>query len=195
MGVGVGGFLSLPRSFTGGAAQSVFSNEDLKWSAFDLFSALRASVLCVDRKQCAVRLIWATTQPWAPGLVTKTTQHWLDTLGETSVPVVGVTATTAVSLSVVCSTPLVIFRGFIRSQLPVVNCRLRCLLLLIAKPHIQESSSCNIKYRNEQKQLWVFVLHTLIRSCTAVYFFPVAVLMKPLNIGVPVTTPCCYGIC
>ena len=32
-----------------------------------------------------------------------------------------------------------------------------------------KSSSCNIKYRNGQKQLWVFVLHTLICSCIAAY--------------------------
>ena len=33
-------------------------------------------------------------------------------------------------------------------------------------------SSCNIKHRNGQKQLWVFELHTLIRSCTAAYLWP-----------------------
>ena len=43
-----------------------------------------------------------------------------------------------------------------------MNRRLHCLSLLVTKPHIQESSSCNIKYRNGQKQLRVFVLHTLI---------------------------------
>ena len=59
-------------------------------------------------------------------------------------------------------------RGFIKS-------RLHCLSLPVTKLHIQESSSCNIKYRNGQKQLWVFVLHTLIRSCTAAYLLPMAV--------------------
>ena len=44
-------------------------------------------------------------------------------------------------------------RGFIRSQLPVLNRRLRCLSSPVTKLHIQESSSCNIKYRNGQKQL------------------------------------------
>ena len=44
-------------------------------------------------------------------------------------------------------------RGFIRSRLPAVNRRLRCLSPPVTKPHIQESSSCNIKYRNGQKQL------------------------------------------
>ena len=65
--------------------------------------------------------------------------------------------------------------GFIRSRLPVVNLRLRCLSPPVTKPHIQESSSCNIKYRNRQKQLWVFVLHTLIHSCTAAYLSPMAI--------------------
>ena len=69
-----------------------------------------------------------------------------------------------------------ILRGFIRSRLPAVYCRLCCLSLPITQPHIQESStyssSCNIEYRNGQKQLWVFVLHTLIRSCTAAYLLP-----------------------
>ena len=45
------------------------------------------------------------------------------------------------------------YRGFIRSLLLGVNRRLRCLSPPVTKPHIQESSSCNIKYRNRQKQL------------------------------------------
>ena len=69
-------------------------------------------------------------------------------------------------------------RGFIRSRLPAVNCRLCCLSPPVTKPHIQESSSCNIKYRNGQKQLWVFVLHTLISSYTAAYLLPMAVYQK-----------------
>ena len=60
-------------------------------------------------------------------------------------------------------------RGFIRSRLPAVCRCLRCLSLLVTKPHIQERSSCNIKYRNRQKQLWVSVRHTLIHSCTVAY--------------------------
>ena len=68
-----------------------------------------------------------------------------------------------------------ILRGFIRRQLPAVNCHLCCLSPPVTKPHIQESSSCNIKYRNRQKQLRVFVLHTLICSCTAAYLLPMAI--------------------
>ena len=49
--------------------------------------------------------------------------------------------------------PVNILRGFIRSRLLAVNCRSRCLLPPVTKPHIQESSSCNMKYRNGQKQL------------------------------------------
>ena len=44
-------------------------------------------------------------------------------------------------------------KGFIRSWLLAVNRCLRCLTPPVTKPHIQESSSCNIKYRNGQKQL------------------------------------------
>ena len=67
-----------------------------------------------------------------------------------------------------------IHRGFIRSWLPAVNCCLCCLSPPVTKPHIQESSSCNIKYRNRQKHLWVFVLRALICSCTATYLLPMA---------------------
>ena len=42
---------------------------------------------------------------------------------------------------------------FIRSWSPAVNCRLLCLSTPVTKPHIQESSICNIKYRSRQKQL------------------------------------------
>ena len=42
-------------------------------------------------------------------------------------------------------------RGFIKSRLPAVNHRLCCLSPPVTKLHIQESRSCNIKYRNEQK--------------------------------------------
>ena len=80
------------------------------------------------------------------------------------------------------------FRGFIRSQLPAVNRRLCCLSPPVTKPHIQDSSSCNIKYRNGQKQLWVFVLHTLICSYTAAYL-PMAVYKKKL--WNPWLTYCC----
>ena len=45
------------------------------------------------------------------------------------------------------------YRGFIRSWLLAVNRRLCCFSLPVTKPHIQEGSSCNIKYRNGQKQL------------------------------------------
>ena len=71
-----------------------------------------------------------------------------------------------------------VYGGFIRSRLPAVNCRLRCLSQPVTKPHIQESSSCNIKYRNGQKQLRVFVLHTLIHSCTAYLLITYGRLLK-----------------
>ena len=45
-----------------------------------------------------------------------------------------------------------------------MNRRLHCLSLLVTKPHIQESSSCNIKYRNGQKQLRVFVCTSYFNS-------------------------------
>ena len=88
-----------------------------------------------------------------------------------------------------------IYRGFIWSWLPALYRHLRCLSPPVTKPHIQESGSCNIKYRNGQKQLWVFVLHTLIHSCTCsclliAYGRLIKNTMKPLHICVHVVCLC-----
>ena len=61
-----------------------------------------------------------------------------------------------------------------------MNRRLHCLSPLVTKPHIQESSSCNIKYRNGQKQLRVFVLHALIHMLYSHLLITYGRLLKKL---------------